>query len=186
MAGFFVSLARRLSPSGNENPSKTHSFLGTKSLLFPRSGQGFSFFPRPVFGRGGRFFCKTRVGKLYCICSFGRDRVFNFSKTSSLQRGQGFLQNSCWKTFPARVLTFPVAVLCQTNTIRNIRHLEKVGFGSFFCFPWEAFVTLGLRPRDAKLSLGQRKPFQNPLFSWYEITMFPRSGQGFPFFQDQL
>jgi hypothetical protein len=95
------------------------------------------FFPRPVFGRGGRVFCKTRVGILF---------------------RHGFL-------------TFPVPVLCQTNTIRNICHLEKVDFGGVFCFPWEAFVTLGLRPRDAKLSLRQQKPFQNPLFSRYEITI---------------
>jgi len=111
------------------------SYIIVLLYLFPRSGQGFSFFQDQFLAEGAGFFAKP------------------------------VLEN-----FSSRVLTFPVPVLCQTNTIRNIRHLEKVGFGRVFCFPWEAFVTLGLRARDAKLSLRQRKPFQNPLFSRYEIT----------------
>jgi hypothetical protein len=55
------------SPSGNENPSKTHYFLDTKLLYCICSlGRDRVFlFSRPFVGRGGRVFCKTRVGKFF-------------------------------------------------------------------------------------------------------------------------
>jgi hypothetical protein len=90
--------------------------------LFPRSGQGFSFF-----------------------------------QTLCWQRGQGFLLNSCWKTFP-------VPVLCQTNTIRNIRHLEKVGFGRVFCFPLEAFVAPRAAPSAPNSPSGNENPSKTHYF----------------------
>jgi hypothetical protein len=74
----------------------------------------------------------------------------------------------------------------QEGQMRKVTFvLRKVGFGRVFSFPWrvlrfpwEAFIAPRATALGAKLSLGkrqtllgQRKPFQNPHFLRYEITI---------------